>query len=271
MDLIDVRHLAALVRERWPAPTPGDDEGDIVHPLPEPAVLEQLLAVCCRASLMREELRPVVFRLILCPSHLLPADAGPPLGLHRLVFSEPRPCSAHELRRLSPAATYHRGLIGAPFTMPSGACEHLGRRAFRAALAARSPGGPRCRAALASGSGDPRHGARPAQRQPGAVGCWPPSIIRGLRHAAVQCVRSEVALRTLRGSPRRIARIAQSRACLARTALGPARGEPFTSLGPAGDEAADCHGARRRTRRHAADRSRPQCASSRGEAMPISD
>jgi hypothetical protein len=34
------------------------------------------------------------------------------LGLHRLVFAEPRPCSAHELRRLSPAATYHRGLIG---------------------------------------------------------------------------------------------------------------------------------------------------------------
>ncbi len=89
-----MRQLAALVREQWPAPTPGnDDDGDIVHPLLEPAVLERLLVVCYRASLMREEQRPVVFRLILCGPQFLPSEAGPPLGLHRLVFAEPRPLS----------------------------------------------------------------------------------------------------------------------------------------------------------------------------------
>ncbi|MEO8877754.1 MAG: putative sensor domain DACNV-containing protein, partial [Polyangiaceae bacterium] len=42
----------------------------------------------------------------------LPADQGPPRGLHRLIFDKPRPFTKHELRRLSPAATYHRSLIG---------------------------------------------------------------------------------------------------------------------------------------------------------------
>ena len=110
MDLVDMRQLADLVRERWTPPAAGDKV--VAHALPEQRIVEQLLALSYRASLMREEQRPVVFRLILCPPQLLPADAGPPLGLHRLVFSEPRPFSAHELRRLSPAATYHRGLIG---------------------------------------------------------------------------------------------------------------------------------------------------------------
>ena len=71
--------------------------------------------MCYRASLMREEQRPVVFRLVLCAPELLPSDGGPPLGLHRLVFTERRPLSAHELRRLSPAASYYRGLIGASY------------------------------------------------------------------------------------------------------------------------------------------------------------
>jgi hypothetical protein len=49
------KDLAALVRQRW-----GDRPG-----LPEPATLERLLSVCYQAGLMREEERPVTFRLLL--------------------------------------------------------------------------------------------------------------------------------------------------------------------------------------------------------------
>jgi Probable sensor domain DACNV len=43
----------------------------------------------------------------------VPAEGGPPTGLHRLEFTAPRPFEVQELRRLSPAADYHRSLIGA--------------------------------------------------------------------------------------------------------------------------------------------------------------
>jgi hypothetical protein len=62
---------------------------------------------------MREEERPVTFRLILCEPELFPTEAGPPTGLHRLEFTAPRPFELQELCRLSPAADYHRSLIGA--------------------------------------------------------------------------------------------------------------------------------------------------------------
>ncbi len=39
--------------------------------------------------------------------------AGPPTGLHRLLFADPRPLTHHELRRLSPAAAFSRSFIGA--------------------------------------------------------------------------------------------------------------------------------------------------------------
>jgi hypothetical protein len=38
-----------------------------VHPLPQAPVLEQLLSTCYQASLLREENRPVRFRLMLLP------------------------------------------------------------------------------------------------------------------------------------------------------------------------------------------------------------
>jgi hypothetical protein len=96
-------HLAQFTRARWPADSPK---------LPSPALLEELVSTAYQASLMRDEERPVSFRVIVCDPADLPADLGPPKGLHRLIFDTPRAYGKHELRRLSPAATYHRSLIG---------------------------------------------------------------------------------------------------------------------------------------------------------------
>jgi hypothetical protein len=76
-------------------------------------VLQHLLSTCYQASLLREETRPVTFRLALGEPDLFAAKAGPPAGLHRLIFSPSRPFDEHELRRLTPAAGFHRSLIAA--------------------------------------------------------------------------------------------------------------------------------------------------------------
>jgi hypothetical protein len=74
--------------------------------------LEELLSVAYQASLLQEEERPVRFRILVGDPSGLPMSAGPPEGLHVLRFTEARPYNEHEIRRLSPAAKYHRALIG---------------------------------------------------------------------------------------------------------------------------------------------------------------
>jgi hypothetical protein len=81
--------------------------------LPDPAQLEVVLSVCYQASLLREEGRPVTFRVAWAGPEMFSAPEGPPAGLHRLVFRQPRPFDQHELRRLAPAAVFSRTLIGA--------------------------------------------------------------------------------------------------------------------------------------------------------------
>jgi len=108
------RDLAEFVADRWnPAPdgVPAGDGGD----LPGLDRFERILSTCYQASLLREEERPVIFRLMLSAPDRFPDDAGPPTGLHRLTFADPRPFTPDELRRLSPAADFHRSLIGAEF------------------------------------------------------------------------------------------------------------------------------------------------------------
>ena len=100
------QHLASFVRERWDGAVPGADS------LPDPAVLGTLFSVCYQASLLREEERTVTFRVILCEPDRLSTREGPPNGLHKLEFPEPRPFDVQELRRLSPAANYYRSLVG---------------------------------------------------------------------------------------------------------------------------------------------------------------
>ena len=81
-------------------------------PLPDEGTVETLISGCYQASLLREEERAVTFRVILCDPGRLPPNEGPPGGIHRLEFPEPREFDIQELRRLSPAADYYRSLIG---------------------------------------------------------------------------------------------------------------------------------------------------------------
>ena len=102
--------LTALVLDRW-----GDVRracgGRIAQPSRQ--TLEHVLSASYHASLFREEDRPVTFRMALADPRAFEPGAGPPTGLHRLLFSEPRPLTHHELRRLSPAAAFSRSFIGA--------------------------------------------------------------------------------------------------------------------------------------------------------------
>jgi len=103
--------LAGLVRARW-AELSVATGGPGLCALPPGEALEELLSTIYQATLLREEERPVTLRVILGPRDDFDSDAGPPDGLHRLVFTVPRPFTEHELRRLSPAAKYHRSLVG---------------------------------------------------------------------------------------------------------------------------------------------------------------
>ena len=108
--------LAEFLLEKWRTGSGLVQEycegAEHLDALPERRVLTRILSVCYQASLLREEERPVRFRLILRPPEEFPAPGGPPHGLHRLVFDEPRPLTQDELRRLAPAVDFYRGLLG---------------------------------------------------------------------------------------------------------------------------------------------------------------
>jgi hypothetical protein len=102
--------LAARVITRWREATAA---GQIDLPLPAASTLTDVLSICYQATLLREEGRPVTFRLSLSEPGAFAPFSGPPAGLHRLVFSRPLPLDQHELRRLAPAVDFSRSLIGA--------------------------------------------------------------------------------------------------------------------------------------------------------------
>jgi hypothetical protein len=104
------RDLADLVVEQWESANIG---GRGLGPdLVQPSVIEVVLSTCYQASLLREEERPITFRVILCaPDKFLDDDDGPPTGFHCLRFADARPFVPDELRRLSPAVDFHRSLV----------------------------------------------------------------------------------------------------------------------------------------------------------------
>ncbi len=111
------QHLAAVVAGAWADVCPPPEvygaaafsAGDALPPAP---LFEHIISTCYQASLLLDEQRPVTFRLMLADPAGLPAEQGPPVGLHRLQFDEARPFNEHELRRLSQAAGFYRALIG---------------------------------------------------------------------------------------------------------------------------------------------------------------
>jgi hypothetical protein len=80
--------------------------------LPPEEEFATFLSEAYQASLLREEDRPVSCRLILIEPSELAENTGPPHGLQVLHLVEERKLREHEIRRLSPSATFYRSLIG---------------------------------------------------------------------------------------------------------------------------------------------------------------
>lgn len=132
---------------------------DPAFQLPDRAHLESVISTCYQASLLREEARQVMFRLIIHPSELFPVEAGPPTGLQRLLFFRPRPFNEYELHRLAPAADFYRSLIGVTLDRQKGAqiwgIVHSGTRWMQAVYGGRktSPPLPPCLVIYVAGPG----------------------------------------------------------------------------------------------------------------------
>jgi len=127
--------------------------------LPSREVLEHVLSTCYQSSLLREEERPVMFRLIIRDCNLFAVEEGPPTGIHRLVFSRRRPFNEYELHRLAPAADFYRTLIGISIDQEEGAqiwgLLHSGTRWMHAVYGGRktSPPLPVCLVVYVTGPG----------------------------------------------------------------------------------------------------------------------
>lgn len=113
------KELAHFVQERWEIPCTVLDrpllkanEKTDQEPLPDIRTLELIMSVCYQASLLREEERPLRFRLILRDPDAFPPEQGPPAGLHRLRFVDQLPFNERELRKLSPSVDFYGSLIG---------------------------------------------------------------------------------------------------------------------------------------------------------------
>jgi len=68
--------------------------------------LRQLFDVAYHASLLRDEDRQVIFRIMFGDPALLPPEDGPPSGLMPLHLDRPRPYNEQEIQRLSMAALF---------------------------------------------------------------------------------------------------------------------------------------------------------------------
>jgi hypothetical protein len=110
--------LAALVVHRWDEALAAG-RTDVMPP--DEAALTALLSTCYQATLLREEGRPVTFRLAVSDPETFDPAAGPPSGLHRLLFTRRLSLDSHELRRLAPATVFSRSLIGTSLTPTAGA------------------------------------------------------------------------------------------------------------------------------------------------------
>lgn len=98
------QQLASFVDEHW-----GEDDAT---ELPSFPILESILSTAYQTSLLQEESRPLVFRLVFADPLLFPSNIGPPSGHHKLCFEEPVLFSPHELKPLVLGASFQRSLIG---------------------------------------------------------------------------------------------------------------------------------------------------------------
>lgn len=107
------QHLSEYILRCWG--TFSEKTSDGCNRLPDREVLDDLISTCYQVSMMNEELRPQRFRIALCDPSEYPPELGPPYGLLRIVFKEPRAFHEHELLKLSPATEFDSSLIGVRF------------------------------------------------------------------------------------------------------------------------------------------------------------
>ena len=74
--------------------------------------LTNVLDVAYQSSFLMEEGQPVRCRVIVSEFADWKQGEGPPTGFHVLRFAEPRPFTAQEIRKLAPAASYYRSILG---------------------------------------------------------------------------------------------------------------------------------------------------------------
>jgi len=70
-----------------------------------------VLSVAYQASLLRDEDRPLTFRVTLAPREAFDTALGPPDGAHTLHFNEPRALSVPQLKKLAPAVKFERSVV----------------------------------------------------------------------------------------------------------------------------------------------------------------
>lgn len=76
-------------------------------------VVESVLSVAYQVSLLRDEDRPLTFRIAIAAPDLFDDTGGPPRSVHPLRFTAPRPFAVHELKKLVPAVKYPRSVVAA--------------------------------------------------------------------------------------------------------------------------------------------------------------
>ncbi len=81
-------------------------------PPPDRHQLERVLSVCYQTSMAQEEGRTLRFRVIVIDPERVETELPPPSGLRPMEFASPLPFNERTLRRLAPAASYERSLIG---------------------------------------------------------------------------------------------------------------------------------------------------------------
>jgi len=111
------KQLADLVKEHWNErefvkARSNEKDSEARNGLPCDAILKHLIAICFEASLLRDEDRPVRFRLMLRNPEQFTRNEDSASGLQHLVFAHPLSLEANKLRRLAQAAPFDRALIG---------------------------------------------------------------------------------------------------------------------------------------------------------------
>jgi hypothetical protein len=81
--------------------------------LPSKATFEEIIDVCYHASMLREEGRPITFRIVVLESQrpVSPRDEEELPPVTRYLLKDPVPFTQGELRRLAPVADPRRILI----------------------------------------------------------------------------------------------------------------------------------------------------------------